>query len=40
MFEITEKVELMNIRAVKVCAQAGIGRKVGHKEPCISANFQ
>jgi len=30
----------MKVRAVKVCAKVGIGRKVGHKKPCFLANFQ
>jgi hypothetical protein len=32
MLRIAEKVEFMKGRAVKVCAKAGIGRKVGHEK--------
>ena len=32
MPRIAEKLEFMKGRAVKVCAKAGIGRKVGHKK--------
>jgi len=39
MFEITEKVELMNMRAVKVCAQAGTGKSLEPKNPGICVNF-
>ena len=31
MFEIGEKPGFMKVRAVTVCAKAGIGRKAGHK---------
>ncbi len=32
MLIIVEKVGFMKVRAVKVCAKAGIGRKAGHKK--------
>jgi hypothetical protein len=32
MPRIAEKLEFMKGRAAKVCAKAGIGRKVGHKK--------
>jgi hypothetical protein len=40
MPRIAEKLEFMKVRAVKVCAKAGIGKKAGHKKPCFPANFQ
>jgi len=40
MIRIAEKLLFMKVRVVMVCAKAGIGRKVGHKKPCIPANFQ
>jgi len=30
----------LEVRAVKVCAKAEIGRKSSHEKPCFSANFQ
>jgi hypothetical protein len=32
MPRIAEKLEFMKVKAVKVCAKARIGRKVGHKK--------
>jgi len=32
MPKIAEKLEFMKGRAIKVCAKAGIGRKLGHKK--------
>ena len=40
MPRIAEKLELVKVRAVKVCAKVGIGRKAGHKKPCFPAIFQ
>jgi hypothetical protein len=40
MIRIAEKLGFMKVRAVIVCAKVGIGRKVGHKKPCMPANFQ
>jgi len=40
MCEIAEKLGFMKVLAVKVCAKAGIGRKVRHKKPCFRANFR
>jgi hypothetical protein len=40
MCEIAEKLEFMKVLAVKVCAKAGIGRKVRHKKPCFRASLQ
>jgi len=39
MCEVAEKLGLMKVRAVKVCAKAGIGRKAGHKKPYFRTNF-
>jgi len=35
-----KKLGFMKMQAVTVCAKVGIGRKAGHKKPCIPANFQ
>ncbi len=40
MPKIAEKLGFMKVRAVTVCAKAGIGRKAGHKKTCFHANFQ
>jgi hypothetical protein len=40
MIRIAEKHGFVKVRAVMVYAKAGISRKVGHKKPCIPANFQ
>jgi hypothetical protein len=40
MCEITEKLESMTWRAVKVCTKAGARRSPGHKNACFRANFQ
>jgi hypothetical protein len=40
MIRIAKKLEFMTGCAVMVCAKVGIRRKVGHKKPCIPANFQ
>jgi hypothetical protein len=37
---ITEKLEFVTGCAVTVCTKAEIGRKAGHKKPCIPAIFQ
>jgi len=34
MTKISEKLEFMNMRAVKVCTKAATGRSPGHKNPC------
>jgi len=39
MCEITEKLESMTWRAVKVCTKTGIGKKAGHQKPCYYRNF-
>ena len=31
MTRIAEKLEIMKVRVVRVCAKVGIGRKAGHK---------
>jgi len=40
MPRIAEKLDFMTGRAVKVCTEAGTGRKAGHKKPCFPAIFQ
>jgi len=40
MPRITEKLEFIKVRAVKVCEKAGIGRKAWHKKAFFRANFQ
>jgi hypothetical protein len=40
MPRIAEKLGFMKVRVVKVCEKAGIGRKAGHKKPCIRTIFQ
>jgi hypothetical protein len=35
-----QKLQFMKMRAVNVCAKAGIESKVRHKKPCFRANFQ
>jgi len=40
MVRIDKKLGFMKVRAVMVCAKVGIGRKEGHKKPCLPANFQ
>ncbi len=40
MIKIAEKLGFMKVRAVMVYAKAGIGRKLGHKKPCFSANLK
>jgi len=40
MGEISEKLEFMKTREVKVCTKAGVGRSPGHKKPCFCVNFQ
>ena len=40
MIRIAEKLGLMKVRAVMVCAKVGIGRKVGHKIHVFPAIFQ
>jgi len=40
MIRIAEKLGFMKMLLGRVCAKIGIGRKVGHKKPCIPANFQ
>jgi len=38
MLRIAEKLEFMTGRVVKVCAKAGIGRKMGLKNPWFPVN--
>jgi len=40
MIRIAEKLGFIRVRAVAVCAKAGIGRKVGHRKPCFPANLR
>jgi hypothetical protein len=40
MVKIVEKLEFMKVRAVTICSNTTIGRKVGHKKTCFRANFQ
>ena len=40
MLKIAEKPEFMKTSAVKVCAKAGISRKVGHRKACIPVNLR
>jgi len=40
MIRIAEKLGVMKVRAVVVCAKVGFSRKVGHKKPIVPANFQ
>jgi hypothetical protein len=40
MIRIAEKVVFIRVRAVAVCAKTGIGRKIGHKKPCIPADLR
>jgi hypothetical protein len=40
MLTIAEKLGFIKARSVTVCVKTGLGRKVGHKKPCIPANFQ
>ena len=40
MTKTAGKLEFTTGRAVTVCAKAGIERKNGHKQLCISSNFQ
>jgi len=39
MIRIAEKLGFMKAQSVTVCVRIGIGRKVGHKKPCILANL-
>jgi len=40
MPKVAGKLEFMKVRAVMVCAKAGIGRKAGHKKTRFHVNFQ
>jgi len=40
MLKIAEKLKFTKVKAVKVCAQAGIGRKPGHNNLCFCGIFQ